>query len=244
MNQFRRLAEARLFRSWWTTLFFTCVMLCGSTASAHTLYIFAAQKGAQVEGKVYFRGGSGAAGAKVEVYDANGNKAQELTCDEEGRFHFQPGFSGKMRLVGILEDGHATEYELDAADFASSGGVSEADTAISPGAATPANTSGNASAQKETRIATESAPPAPEKSGSDPGRLAAAVEQLQAQVVRLREDIQTARSTTGWRDVLGGIGYILGLTGVAFYLSARRNAPRPSATSPAPSRDRTTGTVS
>lgn len=42
------------------------------------------------------------------------------------------------------------------------------------------------------------------------------------EVAPLRAQIDTWEAETRWRDVLGGIGYIFGLFGVAFYLLARR----------------------
>ncbi|NMC18797.1 MAG: carboxypeptidase regulatory-like domain-containing protein, partial [Thermogutta sp.] len=235
-----------------------CVLLAGSTAHAHTLYIFATQKGSQVEGKVYFRGGSGASGAKVEVYDANGSKTQTVTCDEDGRFRFRPAALGKMRLVALLEDGHAAEYELETtaaehepATTAAETGVAVAETGDAggetpfpspPGDRSPPGGPLHHDPQGGAAVAAKGGRAAAGGPSSEPAQLLAAIGQLQDEIVRLREDIQTSRNTAGWRDVLGGIGYILGLTGVAFYCLARRNSGRPEAAN-RPSADRATGTA-
>lgn len=245
---------------WAAVVALVWVDLFGSAAFAHTLYIFAAQRGDLVEGKVYFRGGSGAAGARVEVYDAHGNKTQDLVCDEEGRFRFQPGVSGKMRLVGILEDGHATEYALETVAEASgvaagppgsapasdalplSAPLSPSDSLPLSGASSPRD-AGKGASQGASAIAAGDGLAA---GGAmcDPASLVAAIERLQEEVVRLREDIQMSRNAAGWRDVLGGVGYILGLTGVAFYLAARRRESR-GGTIPTPwPGDRSTGSES
>lgn len=219
-------------------------MLCSSTAYAHSLYVFATQKGAQVEGKVYFRGGGGASGAKVEVYDANGAKVQSLVCDEEGRFRFQPALSGKMRLVGVLEDGHATEYELETVTAETGDTVSETPALAAPSDGSPPSGPLRQDAQNRADFAGETGPAVRDESISHPAQLLAAIERLRDEVIRLREDIQTSRNTAGWRDVLGGIGYILGLTGIAFYLSARRHVRRSEAKNRPPSADRSTGAAS
>lgn len=244
MNQSRRCVLRRVCAARAAAFFFACAMLCNSTAYAHSLYIFATQRGDQVEGKVYFRGGSGAAGAKVEVYDADGAKRHELTCDEEGRFRFQPGFSGKMRLVGILEDGHATEYELGTMTAETGNAASETPNRAAPGDDVPPNGSGRRDPRSGPALAAETGPAATGESIGEPSPLPAAIERLRDEVIRLREDIQTSRNRAEWRDVLGGIGYILGLTGIAFYLSARRRASRGDAKNLPPAADRARGAAS
>ncbi len=244
MNRSCRHVPHRVAAAQGAALLFTCAMLCHSAAHAHSLYIFATQKGAQVEGKVYFRGGSGAAGAKVEVYDADGTKKLDLTCDEEGRFRFQPGFSGKMRLLGILEDGHATEYELETVTAETGDAAPQSPDRTAPGDGSLPNGSLLREPQGGPALATEAGPAATGRSVDQPSSLPAAIERLQEEVSRLREDIQTSRNRAEWRDVLGGIGYILGLTGIAFYLSARRRASRAEAKSHPPAADRAKGVAS
>jgi nickel transport protein len=58
--------------------------------------------------------------------------------------------------------------------------------------------------------------------------LAAQIEQAVARQVRpLREDLLAAQGTAGLRDVLGGIGYILGLAGLlAWWQSRPSRGPR------------------
>ena len=48
------------------------------------------------------------------------------------------------------------------------------------------------------------------------------LEALQAQLDQVREQLDRMENTTRLRDILGGIGYILGLSGIAFYLLALR----------------------
>ncbi|MGQ9913746.1 MAG: hypothetical protein ACUVQQ_05275 [Thermogutta sp.] len=245
MTQLRCFANANTIRFWGTAVVLAWAVSCGSAAFAHTLYIFAAQRGDLVEGKVYFRGGSGAAGAKVEVYDAQGNKVQDLVCDEEGRFRFQPGVSGKIRLVGILEDGHATEYELEtvAETSGAAGGMpgsAPTSDALPANAALSPRDAGEEASRGASPIVDGNGVTAGELRG-DPAPLVAAIERLQEEVVRLREDIQMSRNAAGWRDVLGGVGYILGLTGLAFYLAARRPGNRTEAINRPRPGDRATG---
>ena len=73
------------------------------------------------------------------------------------------------------------------------------------------------------------ASPANEADPAAPGgeSLDTRVEALTRQIVQLRKQLDDYEQKTRWRDVLGGIGYILGLMGVAFYfLGVRRKEKR------------------
>jgi nickel transport protein len=66
--------------------------------------------------------------------------------------------------------------------------------------------------------------PAAELPEGDAVRANDNIDALTQQVVRLREDLNEYEQRLRFRDVLGGIGYIVGVSGVAFYfLGARRN---------------------
>ena len=74
-----------------------------------------------------------------------------------------------------------------------------------------------------------SGPPAPPVSGNvrpaeDP-QLAAQVQTLVQQIGQLQVQLAEAGQKTRLQDILGGIGYILGLMGLTFYfLGVRRKA--------------------
>ncbi len=77
------------------------------------------------------------------------------------------------------------------------------------------------------------APPAapPVGTAPPPADLAALVERSVARQVRpLREQLDAFQDAARWHDVLGGIGYIVGLGGLAYGLAMRpRKRPRPGA---------------
>ena len=52
------------------------------------------------------------------------------------------------------------------------------------------------------------------------------MESLRAEIVELRREFADYRNSTRLRDVLGGIGYILGLAGLAFYFLGVRRKER------------------
>ncbi|MBN2477227.1 MAG: hypothetical protein JXB62_21645 [Pirellulales bacterium] len=74
---------------------------------------------------------------------------------------------------------------------------------------------------------TEFTVPASQLSANLPKR-GSPLDSVRNEIVELRRQLNQYEQTTRLRDVLGGIGYILGIAGVAFYfLSRRRKQPTP-----------------
>jgi nickel transport protein len=72
--------------------------------------------------------------------------------------------------------------------------------------------------------ADELSPALPAIIGSSAAELETMIERAVArQVGPLREQLDAFEDRVRWHDVLGGLGYILGITGIACYLIARRN---------------------
>jgi nickel transport protein len=194
------------------------VLLLAGTAPvlAHKLHVFAAADGAGIEGSAYFAGGGKAAGAKILITNAAGEVLAELKPAADGSFRYQARAPVEHRIIAETGDGHRAEWRVTAEELA--GGFSpalagahtaaaEADKAASAIAA--AGLVGN-----EGGVATASVL-APD--------LEAAIETAVARQIRpLREELLMTRDTLRLRDVLGGIGYIFGLAGLALWLHGRR----------------------
>lgn len=168
---------------------------------AHKLNVFAWVEGRKIIGEAYFRGRAPLAGGAVTVFGPAGDKLGQTTTDQQGKFHFEPKLRGDHRIVVDAGDGHAESFTVGADEL-------PADLPAGPSAAAKA-----APPPLATRSGGESPPPVPAG--------------LQSQIGQLRAELQEFKSEIRLRDVLGGIGYILGLMGVAFYvLGARKNAAR------------------
>ncbi len=174
-------------------------------AAAHKLKIFAIADGPTIQGFVFFGGDRRARRARVEVFDEGGNRLAELVSGVDGGFRFEARHRGDHRIVADLGDGHRVETVVRAAELPASlpdrdVGTGHATLRV---AAVPEASKAQAPASAE--------------------QLAALIDAAVARhVASLREQHALAEETVRWRDVLGGLGYILGLVGIGLYVANRR----------------------
>lgn len=169
-------------------------------ALAHKLKVFATAEGRAIEGYVYFPGGGRGRNLQVLFLGPDGARLGETATDADGRFRYEAASAVDHRVVVDSGDGHRGEFLVRAAEL---GG-------------TPAARAGAA--------------PATTTAGDIPAAPAdAALEQLVDRAVArhvrpLREQIEAYEEKVRLHDVLGGLGWILGLFGLAAWLHARRGA--------------------
>ena len=179
------------------------------TAKAHRLSVFARGDGAVIAGMVYYQGMLPARAAHVAVFDPEGALLIETVTDDQGRFTFQAGRRVDHRIVADLKDGHRAEFSVPAAQLPTF--LPEASAPPPPGAFPVGARAG---------IEAAAAEPAPQ---GDPAAIEAMIDAAVARHVGpLREQIAAYEDKIRWHDVLGGIGYIAGISGLACYFLARR----------------------
>jgi nickel transport protein len=197
------------------TPFGRCVLLaavwltCPSPVSAHKLTVLAETEGSLIRGRAYYYGGTSAQGAPVVLLDDGGEKVGQTTTDQEGKFRLVAPYRCDYRVVVDPGDGHRAQYDLPASALPAS-------LPLPPRGAEPDR-------------GPRPAPPAAQKV-SDPGSgdagLAAQVERLVEQVVQLRMQLAEYGQRVRVQDIVAGTGYILGISGVAFFFrGARRKRP-------------------
>jgi nickel transport protein len=178
------------------------LLLAALPVEAHRLTLFAAAEGERIEGRVQYAGGWPAEGARVTVRAPDGRVLAELAADRMGRFAFTATEGVDHRLTAETGEGHGADWTVTAAELP---------------AALGAPPSGTDSA----------AAPQPPGAAPPQGELEAMIERAVARQVRpLREELRAAGERARLTDVLGGIGYIVGLAGLALWWRARRWGPR------------------
>jgi nickel transport protein len=193
-------------------LFFLVAIPSGE-ALAHKLQVFAFAEGMRIAGSTYFAGGGAASGARIEVRDDAGSLLAELAPDGEGRFVYEAQAPIAHRILAITGDGHRAEWRITADELAED--LSEP-MRSPPSAGSPVDMSGSLDPQPH-----HTAPPPHSTPSIDPA-LEAAIERAVARQIRpLREQLVAAEDHLRLKDILGGLGYILGLTGLALWWRSR-----------------------
>lgn len=187
--------------------FLAVVMLasCAPAALAHALHVFAGAEGKTVSGEVYYSISSKARGVKVTALGPGGELLYETETDEQGRFSFEVETRCNLTIVARTGDGHRAEYVLHASELPPS----------LPLHSSEANGGGQAQAAPAAGAGED-------VGGAQQERL---VEEAIARQLRpLREQLDRYEHKVRLHDILGGIGYIVGLAGLVFFLRGRSRA--------------------
>jgi nickel transport protein len=186
------------------TVVAVCLLLAANPALAHRLKVFAAAVGPEINGQAYFVGGGGAAGAQIRIEDSGGRELATLAADEQGRFRFTATVRLDHRIVADAGDGHSARFVVPARDLPPSLPAPAGEGAAAIGEPPPA----------------ANAPPAIVLPTSQLRDLVG--EAVAQQILPLRQQIMAYEDRVRLHDVLGGIGVIVGVAGLALWSKARR----------------------
>lgn len=95
------------------------LMILGMAASAyaHAAVLWCYIEGDTVYVEAFFMGGKKVQNGQIVVVDANEKKLLEGTTDKEGNFSFKPPIKDDMKILLILDAGHASTFDLTKQDF-------------------------------------------------------------------------------------------------------------------------------
>lgn len=187
-------------RSW--LLFAVAAMLLGrqEVACAHKLKIFATAEGKTISGYAYLSGGDRPRHVTIHVQGPKGEKLGEVTTNEKGEFTYEAKCKCDHVLVLEMADGHGARFTVRASEL-------------------PDDLPAPSGAPAAPKPAVEKAPVNEKPAVSLSGReIEDVVEKAVSKQIRpLREQIEGYEERVRWHDVLGGIGYIIGIAGIVFY---------------------------
>jgi len=191
------------------------------TAPAHRINVFAAAEGEVIAGHAYFSGGSPVIGAAVRISDAEQRLLAETTTDENGAFTYAARSRCDHIIVVDAGDGHAARWVVAADELPRS--LPAREHAAGEGRSAPPDGRADRNAQSATRATGATGRTESRSAPLDDDALAAAIARAVGQQIRpLREQFARYEQQVRLRDIVGGIGYILGLAGLAFFLTGRR----------------------
>ena len=161
-----------------------------------------------IQGRAYFPHDVPAQEIQITALDPAGRELGRTKTDREGKFVLTPDIRERceIKIVAASDDGHGADYTVHAAEL-------PADLPLTPAAGPAAASVGRPAAR-------------PAEQPADPTQTAGRSPETPAQVVELREQVFDYEYRLRFRDVLGGLGYILGLAGVACYLLSLRRRQR------------------
>ena len=205
----------RMFRLWCMAL---CLVFAGAPfASAHRVNIFAFVDGDAVQVECGFNRSQKVKQGTVEVFDATtGVQLLQGTTDDNGVFRFP--VTAELRKAGhdlniriIAGEGHQNDWTVAADELASSGTPKAVAVAAAEVPATPASL-----------VAGQAAPSAaaPVAAPAEIERIVDAA--LDAKLSPIKRMLaEQTEAGPNLRDIIGGIGWIFGLIGVAAYFRRR-----------------------
>lgn len=225
-------------------------------AEAHKVNVFAYVEGGQVIVEGYFSGNVKAQNSQVEVFDSTGKKLLDGKTDVKGLFIFKlkdlPPFTGGLKIVLNAEMGHRGQYGLPEADLPR---VPDKESSESPQTQLNAQTPGTHQAEtrgkevlpvpelSKNNALTPPATASPVKTKEGLGllpldeealrrSLEAVLDQKLAPLVRMlgsQENMMLAEKMTGPKmtDIIGGIGWIVGIAGIAAFFWGKRRPDKP-----------------
>lgn len=206
------LKEARV-RSFFLSLAFT--LLIQAPALAHRVNVFAYVEGDEIVVECGYSKSKPVINGAITVFDA-GNGAQLLqgTTNEKGLFRFpvprQARLSGSdLRILLRAGEGHQNEWIVAADEFLG---------AKTPAPPEPAPAGTAETGNGEMRQA--ASPPATGLTRSDVEEVVGAV--LDARLAPIKRSLlEHGQRGPELRDIIGGIGWIFGLVGIAAYFKSR-----------------------
>lgn len=184
--------------------------------------MFASAEGNVITGYVYYTTGGKPKNATVLVQDTEGNSLGEVMTNEEGQFTFTAEAKRDYVFVLELSDGHRTTFTLTADELPDSLPMIGAEQTTSPTTARKAVAAEKNSTFTKQDDLVQEAVNAQVPLEEIEKIVANAVSK---QIRPLREQLEKYEEKIRLHDILGGIGYIIGLMGLWFFLGGRKKRP-------------------
>jgi nickel transport protein len=208
-----------LFCLFFCLLFSLCILV--RPADAHKVNIFAYAENGRVYAEGYFADGSKCKNSLIEVVDnKTGEKLLEGKTGDNGQFSFDIPHATSLKLVLHAGTGHQNEYILSEEEVREAMLLEEKKT-------------GNLAVQSKKPVSE----PKPQKQEQPSGiahdmnstmtshDVDAAVERVIDKklqpVMRILVNLQEKSEKPGLTEILGGIGYIIGILGIIAYFKGR-----------------------
>ncbi len=184
---------------------FLIIIMMDVSVFAHKVNVFAYIEGEKIYTESYFNDGKKCIDSKIEVFDNRGNKLLEGLTDKEGEFSFEvPSEDGDLKIVLTASMGHRAEYSISADEIRGSTGLIKEENEEPVSIVFPETSSVDL---KEIQSIIEDT-------------LDEKLKPIMREMIEIKKSQEDKISPT---EIIGGIGYIIGIFGiVAYFLSRKR----------------------
>jgi nickel transport protein len=198
-----------------------CFLLIVSIAYAHKVNIYAYAENGLVHSESYFVDGTKCKNSLIEVFDEkNKSKLLEGKTDEEGKFSFKIPKATSLKLVLHASMGHQAEYTLSEDEVREAMGAKQP--SKSPSVKVPSKSEGIAIMKTQKKETAEVS----ELKNISESEIEAIVERVVDRKLKPMErmlvKLQESSGKPGTTEIVGGIGYIIGILGIIAYFKAKR----------------------
>jgi len=189
------------------------LILLSSNGLAHKVNLFAYAENGMVHTESYFSDGKKVMDSTVEVFDAKSNKLLlSGKTDKNGEFSFKIPQATGLRIVLTASMGHKNEYLLSEDEVRDAIGIAKL-----PEKAPP------------EKMETEKRQAPPERATQTyDNQLEAIVEHVvekkTAPIMKKLIKIEEQMQKPSLQDIIGGLGYIIGLMGIGIYFKYKRKS--------------------
>ena len=184
---------------------FLIIIMMDVSVFAHKVNVFAYVEGEKIYTESYFNDGKKCIDSKIEVFDNQGNKLLEGLTDKEGEFSFEvPSEDGNLKIVLTASMGHRAEYSISEDEIRGSVGLIKEKNEEPVSIVFPETSSVDL---KEIQSIIEDT-------------LDKKLKPIMREMIEIKKSQEDKISPT---EIIGGIGYIIGIFGIiAYFLSRKR----------------------
>jgi len=180
------------------------IILLPRAALAHRVYVYAWVEGDKVYTESYFSSGNEVREGLIQVFAPDGKKLLEGRTNEKGEFSFDIPQRTDLRIVLNATMGHKGEYLLKADELG--GGRPERAVIERPKQVTKTTVSSVGVSEEKIRVIVEQV-------------LDSRLQPIARSIAKMREE-----KGPGFTEVVGGIGYIVGLMGIVLYFMSKKKS--------------------
>ncbi len=202
---------------------FLIIIMMDVSVFAHKVNIFAYVEGEKIYTESYFNDGKKCIDSKIEVFENQGNKLLEGLTDREGEFSFKvPSEDGDLKIVLTASMGHRAEYSVSADELRDTMG------SIEESIEKPIFSEKRDESSLAEMISEEKEAISPEISSLDLNEIRSLIEdaldeKLKPIIREMKEIKKSQEDKVSPTEIIGGIGYIIGIFGIiAYFLSRKR----------------------